>query len=157
MASTKNGSDSLCRTRPTVTCRSCIASSSAACVLGGVRLISSARITLREQRAFEEAELAAAGRAVLLDDFGAGDVGRHQVGRELDAAERQVQRAGQRADHQRLGQARHAFQQAVAPAEQRDQQFLDHLVLADDHLGQLVHDLLAGVAQFAEWRRSRAS
>ena len=32
--------------RPTVTCRSCIASSRAACVLGGVRLISSARITL---------------------------------------------------------------------------------------------------------------
>ena len=108
---------------------------------------------MREQRPFEEAELARAGRAVLLDDVGAGDVGRHQVGRELDAAERQVQRAGQRADQQRLGQTRHAFQQAVAAAEQGDQQFLDHVVLADDHLRKLVEDLLAGVAQLANGRR----
>ena len=34
------------RTPPTVTCCSCIASSSAACVFGGVRLISSARMML---------------------------------------------------------------------------------------------------------------
>ena len=86
-------------------------------------------------------------RAVLLDHVGAGDVGRHQVGRELDAAEGEVQRPAERADHQRLGQARHAFQQAVAAAEQRDQQFLDHLGLADDDLGQLVDDLLPGGAE----------
>src|SRR5262249_26675383 len=46
VASTKNGSSRRWRTRPTVTWRSCMASSSAACVLGGVRLISSARMTL---------------------------------------------------------------------------------------------------------------
>ena len=46
VARMKNGSPSACRTRPTVTCRSCMASNKAACVLGGVRLISSARITL---------------------------------------------------------------------------------------------------------------
>ena len=150
MASTKNGSNSGCRTRPTVTCRSCIASSSAAWVFGGVRLISSARITLRKQRPFEEAEFAAAGRAVLFDDFRAGDVGRHQVGRELDAAERQAQAAGQRADHQRLGQPRHAFQQAMAAAEERDQQLLDHLVLADDDLGKLLQDFFTGLVQLAD-------
>jgi hypothetical protein len=33
--------------------------------------------TVGEQRPFQEAELAAAGRAVLLDDFRAGNVGRH--------------------------------------------------------------------------------
>ena len=102
---------------------------------------------------FEEPELAAAGRAVLLDDLGAGDVGRHQVGRELDAAERQVQRAAERADHQRLGQPRHAFQQAMAAAEERDQQLLDHLVLADDDLAQLLEDSFAGVAQLADGGR----
>ena len=37
------------------------------------------------------------------------------------------QRVGQRADHQRLGQARHADQQAVPAGEERDQQLLDHL------------------------------
>ena len=82
------------------------------------------------------------GGPVFLNDFGAGDVGRHQVGRELDAAELQRQRVGQRADHQRLGQARHADQQAVAAGEQGDQQLLDHLPLADDHLRQLRSNLL---------------
>ena len=61
--------------------------------------------------------------------------------------------AGQRADHQRLGQAGHAFQQAVAAAEEGDQQLLDHLVLADDDLGQLREDLFAGVAQLANGGR----
>ena len=50
---------------------------------------------------------------------------------------RQVQRVGQRVDHQRLGQAGHADQQAVAAGEDRDQQLLEHRVLADDHLAHL--------------------
>jgi len=45
VASTKNGFCSSWRLPPTVHWYSCIASSSAACVFGGVRLISSARIT----------------------------------------------------------------------------------------------------------------
>jgi hypothetical protein len=55
--------------------------------LGGVRLISSARMML--------AKIGPAGSGTraapidLLEDFGAGDVGRHQVGRELDAVELQ--------------------------------------------------------------------
>ena len=55
-------------------------------------------------------------------------------------------RPRQRADHQRLRQAGHAFQQAMAAAEQRDQHLLDHVVLADDHAGELLLELLA-------WRR----
>ena len=90
-----------------------------------------------------------AGRAVLLDDLGAGDVGRHQVGRELDAAEVQRQALGQGADHQRLGQAGHAFEDAVAPAEQGDQQLLDDLVLADDDAAELLLDVVEGVLELA--------
>ena len=59
----------------------------------------------------------------------------------------------QRADHQRLGQARHAFQQAVPAAEQRDQQLLDHLVLADDHLGELLEIFSRACAQLADGGR----
>ena len=44
-----------------------------------------------EDRSLEEDETAPAGLGVVLEDVGAGDVGRHQVGRELDALERQVQ------------------------------------------------------------------
>jgi hypothetical protein len=80
-----------------------------------------------EDRALDEAERALAGGRIFLEHVGAGDVGRHQVGRELDAAEREVQRLGQRRDEQRLGQARDADEQAVAAREQRDEQVLDHL------------------------------
>ena len=89
---------------------------------------------------------AAAGRRVFLNDVRAGDVRRHQVGRELDALELEVEHLGQRGDEQRLGQAGHADDQAVAADEQRQQHLLDHVVLADDQLLQLGDDLLpAGV------------
>ena len=104
-----------------------MASSSAACVLGGVRLISSARIMLAKTGPRRNRKLRVPGGLVFLDDLGAGDVRGHQVGRELDAAEGQVQRLGQGGDQQRLGQPGHAVEQAVAAGEQGDQQFFDHL------------------------------
>ena len=117
---------------PAVTRCSCIACSSAACVFGGVRLISSASTMFAKIGPLHEAELAAPGRSVLLENVGAGDVRRHQVGRELNAVERQVQHVGERRDQQRLRQARHADEQAVPAREERDQQLLDDLALADD-------------------------
>ena len=94
---------------------------------------------VREDRPAHEAEDAAAGGAILLQHVGAGDVGRHQVGRELDPPERQRQRVGQRLDEQRLGQARHADEQAVPAREQRHQQMVDDLLLAHDALADLGH------------------
>ena len=88
-----------------------------------------------------------AGALVFLNHFGAGDVGRHQVGRELDAVELERQRVGQRADQQRLGQPGHADQQAMAAGEQRDEQLLDHFVLADDALADFVGDAAVGFAE----------
>ena len=72
----------------------------------------------------------------------AGHVAGHQVGRELDPLEGQVRGLGQRADQQGLGQPGHAFQQGVAAGEDGHQHLLDHLVLADDHLGQFLPDLV---------------
>ena len=74
----------------------------------------------------QEFERARARSSVFLNDFGAGDVGRHQIGRELDAAEFERQRFGQRADQQRFRQARHADQQAMAAGEHGDEQLFDH-------------------------------
>jgi hypothetical protein len=98
----------------------------------------------------QELEFALAGAAVLLDDLGAGDVRRHEVGSELDAAEGQGQRARQRADHERLGQAGHAFEDTVALAEERDEQLLDDLILADDDAAQLLLDIFKRLAQAAD-------
>jgi hypothetical protein len=103
-----------------------------------------------EQRAFQELELAVPRAAVFLDDFRPGDVGRHQVGSELDAAECQRHALRQGADHQGLGQAGHALQDAVAPAEESDQQLFDDLVLPDDDAGELLFDLVKGIAKLLD-------
>ena len=46
-------------------------------------------------------------------------------------------------DEQRLGQARRAGDQAMAAGKQGDEQLLDHLLLADDDLGQFGFDARA--------------
>ena len=74
-----------------------------------------------EDRPGQELEGPLPGDRIVLNDFRAGDVGRHEVGRELDALERQVERLGQRAHHQGLGQARNADEQGMAAAEDRHQ------------------------------------
>ena len=111
--------------------------------LGGVRLISSARTMLAKIGPWHEPEDSLPGRDVFLDDLGTGDVAGHEVGRELDAAELQVQRPGHGGDRQGLGQAGNADRQAVAAGEEADQHFLDHLLLADDHLVDLAAEQLA--------------
>jgi len=95
----------------------------------------------------DEPERPLAGRAVLLNHLGAGDVGWHEVRGELNAAEAQVHRVGDGADHQRLGQPGHADEQAVAAGQDREQELLQHIPLADDHLGRLGEQFTAGRGQ----------
>ena len=80
---------------------------------------------------------------LLVENLGAGDVGRHQVGRELDPLEIEVEDVGQRPDQQRLGEAGHAGDQAVAAGEQRHQHLVDDVVLSDDDLAKLGEDAFA--------------
>ena len=54
---------------------------------------------------------------VFFDDVGAGDVARHQVGRELNALEDQPQGLRQGANQERLGGAGQSGDQAVAADE----------------------------------------
>ena len=126
-----------------VTWYSCIASSSAACVFGGVRLISSARMICAKIGPCTNRSVRVA--VLLVEDLGAGDVGRHQVGRELDPLEGEVEDLGERLDEQRLGETRHAGDQAVAAGEERHQHLVDDLVLADDDLAELGEDPAAPV------------
>ena len=116
---------------PTDTLTSCIASSSADCVFGVARLISSASTRLAKIGPGWNSKNVPPC-AVLLDDVGADDVGRHQVGRELDARELQVQHVGQRAHEDRLAEARDALEQHVPAGEQARDRQVDDLVVADD-------------------------
>ena len=63
-------------------------------------------------------------------------------GRELDALEPAVDGVGEASDRQRLGQAGHALEQHVAPAEQTDEQPVQHILLADDDFAQLGEEAL---------------
>ena len=75
-----------------------------------------------------------------LEDVRADQVGGHQVGRELDALEADVQARGQRAGEERLGQAGHAFEDDMAAGEQRDERFFDQRFLADDDFFDFLPD-----------------
>ena len=86
---------------------------------------------LREDRAGDEAEGALA-EFVLLHHLGAENVGRHQVGRELDAAGIEAEHDAQRLDQLGLGEAGHADQQRMAAGQQRHQRAFDDAFLAED-------------------------
>ena len=100
-----------------------------------------------EQRAGHEGPAALAGGDVFFDDVGAGDVGGHQVGRELDALERQPERLRQRPHQQRLRGAGQAGDQAMAADEQRQQQLLDDFLLSDDDAADLRADRADAIAK----------
>jgi len=108
----------------------------------------------------DELEAADARLRVLLDDVRPDDVGGHEVGGELNAAEGQLQdisegphREGPH--HQGLGEARDADHQAVALAEERDEQLVHHVPLPDDDLGHLAGQQLAPASQRLERRPFR--
>ena len=87
---------------------------------------------LCEDRPAHEAEGAAAV-ARLLHDLGTENVGRHQVGRELHPPRVEAEHDAERLDELRLGEAGHTDEQAVAAGDQRDERFLHHAGLAEDH------------------------
>jgi len=70
--------------------------------------------------------------SVFFEHFGSGDVGRHQVGCELNSAELQTEQFRDRFHQQRLGQPRRSGNQTVPAGEQRNQQ-LPHDILLSDH------------------------
>ena len=90
-----------------------------------------------EHRPAHEPKAALAGGEILLDDLGAGDVGGHQVGRELNPVEGEVERLGNRLDHHRLGESRHADQERVTTREDCRENPVQHVALAHDALPDL--------------------
>ena len=85
-----------------------------------------------EERPLHEFELAR-----LVEDFGADDVGGHQVGGELDAVEAQAEGLGDGVDEEGFGEAGHPDQQHVATGKNRRGHFLDDVLLPHDHLANL--------------------
>ena len=110
---------------------SCIASSSADCVFGVARLISSASTTLAKIGPgwnSKNVPPCACSCTMLRAD----DVGRHQVGRELNARELEVEHVGQRVHEARLADAGNALEQHVAARQQARHRRRDDLLVPDD-------------------------
>ena len=70
---------------------------------------------------------------VLVVDQRADEIGRQKVGSELNTLKVEVDHLRQRLDGQRLRQARDALEQNVSARQERDQETIEHRVLADDH------------------------
>ena len=91
-----------------------------------------------------------AGGAIFFDDLGAGDVGRHQVGSELNAFEREIENVGDGADEQRLCESGHAGDDRVAADKEREQHLFDDFVLSDDGLSDFAQQALTRCTEFVE-------
>ena len=118
-------------------------SSSADCVFGLARLISSPSTMFAK---IEPGRNSKSPRS-WLKTFTPGDVGGQKVGRELDPAERAVDRAGDRLREHRLADARHVLDQDVALGEQPDEREADLVVLALHDLLDVVLDALKLVGE----------
>ena len=128
VATTRNGSSSGYVTPSIVTWHSCIASSSADCVFGDARLISSTSRTFVKTGPGPELELV----RLLVEDVDAGDVRREQVGRELEPREREMQRARERLREHRLPHPREVLDDQVALGEEPEHAELERLARRPD-------------------------
>ena len=110
---------------------------------GPVDLVS--QDDVREDGAGSKHHLATAGGRILLHQIRGGDVRGHQVGRELDTRELQLEHLCHGVDEQRLGEARHTDDEAVTADEECQQNLRHHIVLSDNNLLEFRDDAFAAV------------
>jgi hypothetical protein len=77
---------------------------------------------------------------LLVEDVDPGHVRREEVGRELDALERPLERLGDGAGEHRLPDAGHVFEENVSASEQGGEDVFDLGVVADDDRLDVVDD-----------------
>ena len=68
----------------------------------------------------------------------------------MDAFEAHVQDLRHAGDHERLGQPRHADEQAVAAGKNGRKDLFDHVGLADDDAAKLLDHLRARLAELSQ-------
>ena len=129
-----------------VTVRSCIASSSADCVLAGARLISSASRKVVKSGPFTSENSLRCRLKTLVPVISAGI----RSGVNWMRLNSRAQHRRERAREQRLAEAGHAFDQRVLIAEHHHQRIADGVLLPDDHLADAVGDGLDGGLELVE-------
>ncbi len=91
---------------------------------------------LGEERAFLDVKVL----TLLVEDHGADQVGRQEVGGELDPGERCVDDLRQRAHRERLGQTGNPLEQDVPARQQPDEEPLHHGILSHDAARDFLQD-----------------
>src|SRR5262249_32951609 len=89
-------------------------------------------------------------RAILLDDLRACDIGWHQVGRELDPFEREVEHAGDGTHEQSFCEPGNTGDDRVTTDKEREQDLFDNFVLSDDVLPDSAQEALARGPDFID-------
>ena len=155
VARTRNGGSSTCVSPSIETWRSCIASSSAACVFGGARLISSARRMFVKTGPALNSNVAS--RWFQTDAPVTSDG--QQVGRELDAGEAEPRDRGERPCGERLGETGDVLEEHVAVGEHAREDELQPVALSDDGPLDLVEHCARVPGELAQLHsgRSRSS
>ena len=98
---------------------------------------------IRQQQVGENrAERSGEFAGFLVEDPRADQVGRHKIGRELDAFELASDGLRQCLDCQGFGKPRHSFYQDVAARQQRHQHPLQQVILPDNNLLDFVQQTL---------------
>src|SRR6202011_1167825 len=105
--------------------------------LGGSAVDLVGEQEIAEHRAQLGREVAAAG----VVNARADEVGRNEVGGELDSAGCAADHLGKGLDRDGLGETGYPFEQDVASGQQRDQQTLEQPVLTNDQALDLEQDL----------------
>ena len=103
-----------------------------------------------EDGAFDELKSAAPGRVRFLENVGAGDVGGHQVGRELNAVKLERHDLRERINDRRFGQTGNAHQEAVTAREDANEQLFDNRFLPDDYFADFGAHFGIGIAQLID-------
>ena len=96
-----------------------------------------------EDRPLDEFEASLTGLRIILQDFGTEYVAWHEIRSELNSAEPEMHAVRQGTDQKSLGQTGHAFQKGMAPGKQNNQKLFDHILLANDYLGEFLSHRLA--------------
>ena len=109
---------------------------------------------IAEDRARLELPVAVAG-LIGGDDRGADDVRGHEVGRELNAREVQIEHLGERADKHGFAEAGDPLEQRVPADHEAEKRLRHHLLMADDHLGDLRFDGLVARLKVSDLRFDR--
>lgn len=79
-----------------------------------------------------EAESTVAGFRIHFENIGAGDIGGHEVGSELNALETELQSTRQGRNQEGFRQTGNSDQQGMTATENRHQCLINYLILPDD-------------------------